>query len=476
MGLNGCGQGDGSRSTITYSITDGEHNVNQQVSGDPGAPPEDVSRTPPPTSILRAMTGAAAAADADLFATAQHQVDRTAELLHLDDDLHAILREVKRVLQVRFPVRHDDGRIEVYSGCRVHHNIARGPAKGGIRYEASATAERTKALAMLMTWKSALMDLPFGGAAGAVAVDPQAFSVRELERLTRRFTTEIKLLLGPERDIPAPDIGTTAQVMAWMMDTISMHEGYSITAAVTGKPIEAGGSEGRQEAAGRGLATVLLHAMRRTGLVLDGATVAVDGYGSVGRTCARLLRDAGCRVVAVSDRSGGWTCGDGLDLTTLERAKQAGTPVGAGAVPGEPISRDELLTLPATVLVPASTETVLHAGNAGGVRARVVAEGANGPLTPGADAILADLGVLIIPDILANAGGVTVSYFEWVQDLQSFFWEAGEINTRLEQAMIRASDAVWALSEARAISLRQAAHAIAVGRVARATEARGIYP
>ncbi|HVA21090.1 MAG TPA: Glu/Leu/Phe/Val dehydrogenase [Candidatus Micrarchaeia archaeon] len=422
------------------------------------------------------MIGARAEADADLFTTAQHQFDLTAELLHLDDDLHAILRQVKRVLKVQFPVRHDDGRIEVYSGCRVHHNIARGPAKGGIRYEASATVERTKALAMLMSWKSAVMDLPFGGAAGAVAIDPQTFSQRELERLTRRFTTEIRLLLGPERDIPAPDIGTTPQVMAWIMDTISMHEGYSITAAVTGKPIEAGGSQGRHEAAGRGLATVLLHAMRRSGLELGGATVAVDGYGAVGQTCARLLRDAGCRVVAVADRTGGWTCGDGLDLTVLERAKLAGTPVSAGVVAGEPITRAELLSLPATVLVPASTESVLHAGNAAGVRARVVAEGANGPVTPAADAILADMGVLVIPDILANAGGVTVSYFEWVQDLQSFFWEAGEIDARLEQAMIRAGDAVWALADAQGLSLRQAAHAIAVGRVARASAVRGIYP
>ncbi|HUY97987.1 MAG TPA: Glu/Leu/Phe/Val dehydrogenase [Verrucomicrobiae bacterium] len=422
------------------------------------------------------MTAAAELADADLFATAQHQVDRTAALLHLGDDQHAVLREVKRILGVHFPVRHDDGRIEVYSGCRVHHNIARGPAKGGIRYELSATVERTKALAMLMSWKAAVMDLPFGGAAGAVAVDPATLTPRELERLTRRFTTEIRLLLGPERDIPAPDIGTTPQVMAWIMDTISMHEGYSITASVTGKPIEAGGSAGRHEAAGRGLATVLLDAMRRTGLVMDGATVAVDGYGAVGQTCARLLRDAGCRVVAVADSRGGWTCGDGLDLASLERAKRAGQPVGSGVVAGEPLSRAELLALPVTVLVPASTESVLHAGNAARVRARVVAEGANGPVTPAADAILADMGTLVIPDILANAGGVTVSYFEWVQDLQSFFWEAGEVHTRLEQAMIRASDVVWTLSQSRALSLREAAHALAVGRVARASQVRGIYP
>ena len=422
------------------------------------------------------MNSIPAGSESDLYATAQHQVDQAADMLHLNDDLRAVLREVKRILQVQFPVSRDDGRIDVYSGCRVHHNIARGPAKGGIRYEATATLEQIKALAMLMTWKTALMALPFGGAAGAVMVDPHTLSHRELERLTRRFTTELRLLIGPERDIPAPDIGTDPQIMAWIMDTISMHQGYSVTASVTGKPIEVGGSVGRRLATGRGLAAVLLHAMRRTGLALDGATLAVEGFGTVGQTCARLLAAAGCRVVAVCDRSGGWWNDGGLDLDTLCRVKADGGRVPEAGVPGTAISRGELLALPVTVLVPASVESVIHAANAGAVRARVVVEGANGAVTPTADAVLQESGCLVIPDILANAGGVTVSYFEWVQDLQSFFWDEGEIEDKLDHAMLRASDMVWQVADDHGVSLRRAAHLIAVGRVARATEVRGIFP
>ncbi len=412
----------------------------------------------------------------DLYSTAQHRVDRAVEMLHLDEDVHAVLREVKRIFQVHFPLVRDDGSVEVYTGNRVHHSIARGPAKGGIRYEPDATLEETKALAMLMSWKTALMSLPFGGAAGAVRVDPQQLSSAELERLTRRFTTEIRLLLGPERDIPAPDIGTGPQIMAWIMDTISMHEGFSVTASVTGKPIEAGGSVGRIEAAGRGLATVVVHAMRNTGINLDGATVAVEGYGHVGRTCARLLTAAGCKVVAVSDSHDGWYCPQGLDLDRMERAKLHGGRIAEAGADGEALSRDELLALPVTVLVPASVESVINSGNASRVRARIVAEGANGPITPVAEAVLAEDGIVVIPDILANAGGVTVSYFEWVQDLQSFFWDEQAINTQLETAMLRACAEVWAHHARDKVSLREAAYLVAVGRVARATMARGIYP
>ena len=412
----------------------------------------------------------------DLYATAQHRVDQAAELLHLEDDARCVLREVKRIFQVHFPVVLDDGSVEVFVGNRVHHNIARGPAKGGIRYEPDATLDQTKALAMAMSWKTALMSLPFGGAAGAVCVDPHRMSPRELERLTRRFTTEISLLLGPERDIPAPDIGTDSQIMAWIMDTISMHRGFSVTASVTGKPIEAGGSLGRVEAAGRGIAIILVHALRNTGLSLDGATVAVEGFGKVGRTCARLLAEAGCRVVAVSDSHEGWHCDSGLDLVRLEEVKLRGGKLADAQVPGESISRQELLGLPVTVLVPASVESTINSSNANQVRARIVAEGANGPITPAAEAVLAEDGIVVVPDILANAGGVTVSYFEWVQDLQSFFWDEQEINTQLERAMLRASEQVWAYHARHKVSLREAAYLIAVGRVARAAKARGIYP
>jgi glutamate dehydrogenase (NAD(P)+) len=412
----------------------------------------------------------------DLYSTAQHRVDQAAELLHLDEDARAVLREVKRIFQVHFPVVLDNGSVEVFVGNRVHHSIARGPAKGGIRYEADATLDQTKALAMVMSWKTALMSLPFGGAAGAVCVDPHRMSPRELERLTRRFTTEISLLLGPERDIPAPDIGTDSQIMAWIMDTMSMHQGFSVTASVTGKPIEAGGSVGRSESAGRGLAIVVVHALRNTGLSVDGATVAVEGFGHVGRTCARLLHEAGCRVVAVSDSHEGWHCDSGLDLARLEEVKLGNGRLADAKVDGELITREQLLALPVTVLVPASVESTINSANANQVRARIVAEGANGPITPGAEAVLAEDGIVVIPDILANAGGVTVSYFEWVQDLQSFFWDEAEINSQLERAMLRASEQVWAYHARHKVSLREAGYVIAVGRVARALEARGIYP
>jgi glutamate dehydrogenase (NAD(P)+) len=424
------------------------------------------------THVVSAIIDAAE----DLYTTGQHRVDQAARFLQLSEDLHAVLRDVKRVFQVHFPVVRDDESVEVYTGFRVHHSIARGPAKGGIRYEPEATVEGTKAQAMLMSWKTAVMSLPFGGAAGAVRVDPQQMSSRELERLTRRFTTEIRLLLGPEKDIPAPDIGTGPQIMAWMMDTISMHEGFSVTASVTGKPVVAGGSVGRIEAAGRGLATVLLHTMRNTGLSLDGATVAVEGFGSVGATCATLLAAAGCRVIAVSDHTGGWHNPRGLDLSALTELKAHGGHLESAGIAGEAISRDELLALPVTVLVPASVESVINSRNAARVQARIVAEGANGPVTPLAEATLAEDGIVVVPDILANAGGVTVSYFEWVQDLQSFFWDEQEITSQLERAMLRAADQVWAYSAHHHISLREAAYAIAIGRVARASAARGIYP
>lgn len=409
------------------------------------------------------------------YATAKHQFDIAAEQLHLNDNVRRHLREVKRELIVHFPVEFDDGHFEVLTGFRLQHNIARGPAKGGLRYSAAMTLDDARALAMLMTWKAAVVDLPFGGAKGGVTVDPKRLSLSELERLTRRFTTEISLLVGPDKDVPAPDLGTDERVMAWMMDTLSMHAGHTVPASVTGKPIDIGGSAGRQASTGRGLAQVTVEAMRDAGISVDGATVAVQGFGQVGGHAARLLAAHGCRVVAVSDSSGGVHRPDGLDLTALRVARREGARIlDTGA--GELISNGELLELDVDVLVPAAVESQLHAGNVARVRARLIVEGANAPVTPEADAVLSDRGVVLVPDILANAGGVIVSYFELVQDLQAFFWPAGEVNSRLESLIVRAYEQVREEARAHGGSLREAAYRIAVAKVATATEVRGIYP
>ena len=409
------------------------------------------------------------------FATAQHQFDVAADQLHLDDQLRQVLREIKRELVVHFPVEFDDGSFGVFTGFRVQHNIARGPAKGGLRYHPDMTLDDCRALAMFMTWKAALVELPFGGAKGGVVCDPRRLSTAELERLTRRFTTEISLLIGPEKDIPAPDLGTGWQVMAWIMDTVSMHQGYSVTAAVTGKPTEIGGSAGRYSAAGRGLVTVTLQAMRDHGLRVEGARMAVQGFGQVGSQCAVLFGALGMKVVAVSDSTGGVYDGNGLDLAALHAHRRDGGRVSDFGG-GEPISNAELLELDVDVLAPAAVESQITMGNADRVRARVIAEAANAPVTPDAEAYLAERGVLMIPDILANAGGLVVSYFEWVQDLQAFFWEAGEVNSRLEQIMSRAYAVVRDTAREKNVSLREAAYQVAVTRVAAATAVRGIFP
>jgi len=413
--------------------------------------------------------------DGSAFATAQHQFDVAADQLHLDDALRRVLREVKRELVVHFPVEFDDGSFRVFTGFRVQHNIARGPAKGGLRYHPAMTLDDCRALAMFMTWKTALVDLPFGGAKGGVVLDPRSLSEAELERLTRRFTTEVSLLIGPEKDIPAPDLGTDWRVMAWIMDTISMHAGYSVSAAVTGKPTEIGGSAGRYQATGRGLTTVTMQAMRDRGMRVEGATLAVQGFGQVGSQCATLLGALGMRVVAASDSRGGVHRGEGLDLPGLHAHLREGGRVH-DFPGGERISNAELLELDVDVLVPAAVESQITQRNAERVRARVISEGANAPVTPDAEASLDARGVLIIPDVLANAGGVVVSYFEWVQDLQAFFWEAGEVNTRLEQTMSRAYALVRDLARERRVSLREAAYQIAVERVAAATKVRGVFP
>ena len=406
---------------------------------------------------------------------AQRQFDAAADAIGLDDALRVVLREVKRELVVHFPVEMDDGSFEVFTGFRVQHNIARGPAKGGLRYHPAMTLDDARALAMYMTWKTAVADVPFGGAKGGVVCDPHALSITELERLTRRFTTEISLIVGADRDIPAPDVGTGPQVMAWIMDTLSMHAGFSVPASVTGKPTAIGGSEGRFTGPGRGLTMVTVLAMRDAGMDPSGATVAIQGFGKVGSVSAELLTAEGMRVVAASDSTGGLYRADGLDLMALRHLKEEGGSFSdyGGA---DHLDRDEVLTLDVDVLVPAALEAQISERNVDRVRAKVVAEGANAALTIEADAALTSRGVLVLPDILVNAGGVIVSYFEWVQDVQAYFWGSGEVNARLREVMTRSYQHVKTESETHKVSLRDAAFRIAVTKVAEATRVRGIYP
>ena len=409
------------------------------------------------------------------YETALRQFDDAAAILDLHADVREILRRPKRELVVNFPVEMDNGTIRMFRGYRVHHNITRGPAKGGIRYHPQADLDEVRALAMWMTWKCAVMNLPYGGAKGGVEVDPHSLSLTELENLTRRYASEIAILIGPEFDIPAPDMGTNAQIMAWIMDTISMHAGHSIPAVVTGKPVAVGGSEGRETATSRGMLEVTLAVLQRQGLDPQGMQVAVQGAGNVGMGAVRLFHDAGFRVVAVSDSQGGAYRASGLDPTIVERHIAAG-----GWMPELPdadrITNRELLELPVDILAPAAIEGQLTAENVSRVKAAIVVEGANGPTTMAADAEFADRGIIVIPDILANAGGVTVSYFEWVQDLQQFFWTEAEINERLARQMRDALDTVVATAEQRGVTLRQAAHVLAISRVAEAVRLRGIYP
>ena len=409
------------------------------------------------------------------YSTAQQQFDTAAEVLGLPDNVRQLLREVKRELVVHFPVHMDDASIELFTGYRVQHNIGRGPAKGGVRYQAGLTLDAVKAMAMLMTWKCAVVGLPYGGAKGGVDVDPRRLSRSELEHLTRRYTTEIALLLGPEKDIPAPDMGTTPQIMAWMMDTLSMHAGHSVPASVTGKPIDIGGSEGRDDAPGRGLTYLILEALKYLHVEDETPTVAVQGYGTVGRSAARLLGEAGLKVVAVSDSRGGVYNPKGLDLAALDEHQRVRGGV-SGFKKADDVTNQALLELPVTVLVPAAIENQIHSGNAEKIRAKLIAEGANVPCTPEADRILRDRDVFVIPDILANSGGVIVSYFEWVQDLQAFFWEGEEINTKLHHIITRAFYEVLHTSVNKRIDMRTAAYALAVQKVANAAVVRGVYP
>jgi glutamate dehydrogenase (NAD(P)+) len=385
------------------------------------------------------------------------------------------LRHPKRELAVNFPVTMDDGTIRMFAGYRVHHSTARGPTKGGIRYHEDVTLEEVRALAMWMTWKSAVVNIPYGGAKGGVIVDPRELSEHELRRLTRRFATEISVLLSAEGDIPAPDVGTNAQTMAWIMDTYSMHKGYSVPAVVTGKPVPIGGSLGRTEATGRGVMFCTLEALKHLEMPVQGSRIVVQGFGNVGSVAAYLLEQKGAKVIAVSDVYGGIYNPKGLDIAALlahvqETGKVTEFP------DADAVTNAELLALECDVLVPAALENQIHQDNADAVQAKLIAEGANGPTTPEADRILQDKGIFMIPDILCNAGGVTVSYFEWVQGLEWNFWSEAEVNKRLEGIMVDAFQDVLQNSLERDLNMRIAAQVLAIARVAEAVEIRGVYP
>ncbi len=409
------------------------------------------------------------------FETAQRQFDKAAAYLDLKAGVREWLRVPHRELAVKFPVHMDDGSVRIFTGFRVQHNTSRGPAKGGIRYHPDVTLDEVRALAMWMTWKCATVNIPYGGAKGGVICNPKEMSQNELENLTRRYATEISILMSPEGDIPAPDVNTNPQIMAWIMDTYSMHRGYSTPAVVTGKPVEIGGSLGRNEATGRGTMITTLEALKHLDIPIEGARVVVQGYGNAGSVAAYLLQDHGARIIAVSDSKGGIYNPKGLDARAVKQFKaETGSVVGYPGADG--ITNAELLELSCDVLVPAALENQITGDNADYIKARVIAEAANGPTTPEADEILYDKGIFVIPDILCNAGGVTVSYFEWVQDMQSFFWSEQEINERLAHIMKRSFADVLSISQKKKVDMRTAAYILAIKRVADATMIRGIYP
>jgi glutamate dehydrogenase (NAD(P)+) len=417
----------------------------------------------------------AAQGSRNVWEMAQAQLDDVAVLLELNPGIHAFLRSPKRVLTVSVPCEMDDRSYRVFEGYRVQHNMSRGPAKGGIRFHPDVTLDEVKALAMWMSWKCALVDIPFGGAKGGIICDPKNMSMRELEHMTRRYTSEISIIIGPERDIPAPDVYTTPQIMAWIMDTFSMMRGYSIPGVVTGKPIAIGGSLGRDKATARGCMFVIDEALRELGVPADGARVAIQGFGNAGLHAAELMSVAGYKIVAVSDSQGGIANAKGLDVKKLIAHKsEKGSVVGFGG--GDAMSNKDVLECECEVLIPAALEKVITAENAPRIKAKVVAEAANGPTLPEADSILFDRGVMVLPDILANAGGVTVSYFEWVQDLQENFWDEEEVNARLKRTMIRAFKSTYEKAKEHKINMRRGAYVLAVGRVAEATMLRGVYP
>ena len=412
---------------------------------------------------------------ANVWQMAQRQLDEVATLIGLDENIHAYLREAKRILTVSVPVGMDNGKLKVFEGYRVQHNLSRGPGKGGIRFHPDVTLDEVKALAMWMTWKCALANIPFGGAKGGVICDPKAMSMKEIENLTRRYTSEISIIIGPEKDIPAPDVYTTPQIMAWIMDTFSMQKGYSIPGVVTGKPISIGGSLGRDKATARGLLYVTNEALKEAGIAQKGARVSIQGFGNAGMHAAELMTADGYSVTAVSDSRGGVVNPKGLDVAGLITFKQE-TGTVAGFSGGERISNKDVLELSCDVLVPAALEKVITRENAPRIKAKIIAEAANGPTVPDADQILHDRGIMVLPDILANAGGVSVSYFEWVQDLQESFWEEEEVNERLKRKMVRAFRETLEQSKKYKTDMRHGAYVVAVGRVSEATKLRGVYP
>ena len=420
---------------------------------------------PPPPTHLRENP----------FELAEAQLRRVGETFAVDPDLIRILSHCKKGIEVSVPVQMDDGTVHVFTGYRVVHNMTRGPAKGGIRYHPAVTQDEVKALAMWMTWKCALMGLPFGGAKGGVVCDPKTLSTAELERLTRRYTTEIINEIGPEKDIPAPDVGTDAQVMAWIFDTYSMNVGHSVLGVVTGKPLSIGGSVGRVGATARGSLYCIRTALQKQGKRLHDTRIAIQGFGNVGSNLARLLAEEGVRVVAVSDSKGGVCNPYGLDITAAVAYK--GEHGQLDGLPGsDSITNEELIEIECDVLTPCALEQVITAENAPRVQAAMICEGANGPTTPAADEILEDRGILVLPDVLANAGGVVVSYFEWVQGLQEYFWKEYEVNAKLNDIVVRAFEETWSTRERYATSMRTAANGLAVQRVAEATTIRGLYP
>jgi glutamate dehydrogenase (NAD(P)+) len=421
------------------------------------------------------MTSEQAVAAINPWAVAQQQFDLAAERLNLDEGMRHVLREPRRELTVHFPVQMDDGSVQVFTGFRVQHNLGRGPAKGGIRYHQNVSIEEVKALAMWMTWKCAVVGIPYGGGKGGVIVDPKKLSKKELEGLSRRFFTEIEVLVGPEKDIPAPDVNTNAQVMAWFMDTYSMHQGYTVPGVVTGKPISLGGSEGRNEATARGTVYCIVEAARHLGLELEKARVAIQGFGNAGSIAAQLMTDESASVVAVSDSTGGIHNPSGLEINKVIAWKQE-----HGTVQGFPGARDvtnaEVLEVDCDILIPAALENQITAANAENIKARLVAEAANGPTTPEADEIFWRKSIFLIPDILCNAGGVTVSYFEWVQDLNRDHWSEKVVNEKLREIMVRSFQETLTIARRESCYMRTAAYLLAVQRVADATALRGLYP
>jgi glutamate dehydrogenase/leucine dehydrogenase len=409
------------------------------------------------------------------FEIAVKQFNNAADHLGLDEGMRKVLSQPKRALIVSVPVRMDDGSINVYEGFRVNHNIARGPAKGGIRYHLGVTLDEVKALASWMTWKCAVVNIPFGGGKGGIVCDPQKMSKGEVERLSRRYFSEIISMVGPEKDIPAPDVNTNPQVMAWFMDTYSMTVGYTALGVVTGKPLSVGGSQGRNEATARGVLFTVAEAMKKMNKTLAGSTVAIQGFGNVGGNSAKLFAEAGCKIVAVSDVSGGIYNKNGLDVPRLfEHVEKHRTVQGFAET--ETVSNSDLLELDVDILIPAALENQITLANVNNIRAKLIGEAANGPTTPEADNILRDKGITVIPDILCNAGGVTVSYFEWVQGLYSFFWDEAMVNSQLERIMVGAFNDVWETSKKYNVDLRTGANILAVGRVAEASQIRGLFP